>query len=317
MSGIDEMEWRDILLALERRLEALTGGGVNWLSVSADPDLLALLEAAAPLPSAREEMEPPPARETPAAAEARGALQPPATAPASFAESPPSRGASRGPSPAAFSSPSPAQPGEPPAAHGVEKLPQPIAEPPHPSDIDTLESLRFQYRECQRCPLGETRNRLVFGAGTGKPRLLFIGEGPGAEEDQQGLPFVGRAGGLLTGLIEAMGLVRDDVYITNVVKCRPPGNRNPTPEEAASCRPILERQIELLDPALIVTLGNVPLKALNPSAAGITRERGRIFHFRQWRVLPTFHPSYLLRKPGDIGLCWKDFRQVLMAAYPG
>ncbi|MEE8436583.1 MAG: uracil-DNA glycosylase [bacterium] len=292
MTGIDDRDWRDILLALERRLEALTAGGVNWLSVSADPALLAVLERAVPLNPETEEKEGPPARTIPTRAGPRGAPKD-----SSFTEPLP-------PPEIPEDRPSQAPPAEPPA------------EPPHPSDIDTLESLRFQYRECQKCPLGETRNRLVFGTGTGKPRLLFIGEGPGAEEDQQGLPFVGRAGALLTGLIEAMGLVREDVYITNVVKCRPPGNRNPAPAEVSSCRPILDRQIELLDPVLIVTLGNVPLKALNPSAGGITRERGRIFHFRQWRVLPTFHPSYLLRKPGEIGVCWNDFRQALMAAYP-
>jgi DNA polymerase len=165
------------------------------------------------------------------------------------------------------------------------------------------------------CKLGSTRNRLVFGTGANKPRILFIGEGPGAEEDAQGLPFVGRAGALLTGFITALGLTRSDVYITNVVKCRPPRNRTPEPDEVASCRPILLRQIELLDPRLIVTLGNVPLKALNPQAGGITKERGRIFPYLQWRVLPTFHPSYLLRNSRDIPLCWADFRQAFHETY--
>lgn len=145
---------------------------------------------------------------------------------------------------------------------------------------------------------------------------MFIGEGPGADEDDQGLPFVGRAGRMLTGLIEAMGLTREDTYITNVVKCRPPGNRNPEPDELAACRPILERQIELLAPHLIVTLGNVPLKLLKPGAAGITRERGKVFDYRGYSVLPTFHPSYLLRNPAAITTCWEDFRQALERAYP-
>jgi DNA polymerase len=156
----------------------------------------------------------------------------------------------------------------------------------------------------------------VFGTGSERPRILFIGEGPGAEEDQQGLPFVGRAGQLLTGFIQAMGLVREDVYITNVVKCRPPGNRNPEPDEVASCRPILKRQIELLNPALIVTLGNVPLKSLNPQAAGITKERGRVFQYDRWQVFPTFHPSFLLRSPDMIGECWVDLRRAFALAYP-
>jgi len=140
---------------------------------------------------------------------------------------------------------------------------------------------------------------------------MFIGEGPGADEDEQGLPFVGRAGKLLTGLIRAMGLTREDVYITNVVKCRPPGNRNPEPGEMAACRPILQRQIELLAPGLIVTLGNVPLKLLKPNAAGITKERGNLFDCQGVPVLPTFHPSYLLRNPAAITTCWEDFRQAM------
>lgn len=184
------------------------------------------------------------------------------------------------------------------------------------SDYATLEALQYAFRDCMACKLGKSRNRLVFGTGAGRPRLLFIGEGPGAEEDAQGLPFVGRAGKLLTGFITALGLTRADVYITNVVKCRPPGNRVPEPDEVSSCRPILMRQIELLDPKLIVTLGNVPLKALNPKAAGITRERGKSFAFLRWTVLPTFHPSYLFRSPRDIQTCWRDLRRAFRDAYP-
>ncbi len=184
------------------------------------------------------------------------------------------------------------------------------------AELSTLEALQFNFRDCMACKLGATRNRLVFGTGCARPPLMFIGEGPGAEEDQQGLPFVGRAGALLAGLIAALGLTRDDVYITNVVKCRPPGNRTPEPDEIASCRPILLRQVELLDPRLIVTLGNVPLKALNPLAAGITKERGRTFAFGRWTVLPTFHPSYLLRNAAAIPTCWLDFRRAYREAYP-
>ncbi|MBI3991642.1 MAG: uracil-DNA glycosylase [Candidatus Lambdaproteobacteria bacterium] len=184
------------------------------------------------------------------------------------------------------------------------------------SQIKTLESLQAQFRNCMACKLGRTRTNLVFGVGHASPRLMFIGEGPGAEEDQQGLPFVGRAGALLTGLIAALGLTREDVYIANVVKCRPPGNRAPEPDEVLACRRILERQIELLNPALIVSLGNVPLKALNPAAGGITRERGRAFPFREWTVLPTFHPSYLLRNQQALGDCWADFKAAFARAYP-
>ena len=190
------------------------------------------------------------------------------------------------------------------------------SEPEPLEQISTLESLSFQYRNCNKCGLSETRNRLVFGTGAQQPRLMFIGEGPGAEEDAQGLPFVGRAGQLLTGLILALGLTREDVYITNVVKCRPPGNRNPEPEEITTCRPILLRQIELLNPTLVVTLGNVPLKALRPDAEGITKERGKTFDFNGHRVLPTFHPSYLLRNQSAISECWQDFKQAFQTTYP-
>ncbi len=186
---------------------------------------------------------------------------------------------------------------------------------PHPASIATIDSLHDHYRDCLNCKLGAGRTNLVFGTGNDHPRLMFIGEGPGAEEDAQGLPFVGRAGALLTDLIKAMGLTRADVYITNVVKCRPPENRTPQPDEIASCRPILQRQIELLDPALIVTLGNAPLKVLKPSAAGITRERGVQFMYADWPVLPTFHPAYLLRNPAAIATCWTDFRHAMELAY--
>jgi uracil-DNA glycosylase len=196
--------------------------------------------------------------------------------------------------------------------------PQDDGAPPRPvSGYATLEALQFAFRDCQACKLASTRHRLVFGTGPNHPKIMFIGEGPGAEEDAQGLPFVGRAGALLIGFISALGLTRADVYITNVVKCRPPGNRTPEPDEVASCRPILQRQIELLNPQLIVTLGNVPLKALNPRAAGITKERGRPFSFLEWTVLPTFHPSYLLRNPSDIPTCWLDFRRVFRETYSG
>lgn len=203
------------------------------------------------------------------------------------------------------------------AESAFARLESPPSETARPvSEYATLEALQFAFRDCMACKLGQARNRLVFGTGASRPRLLFIGEGPGAEEDAQGLPFVGRAGALLTGFITALGLTRADVYITNVVKCRPPGNRTPEPDEVSSCRPILSRQIELLDPTLIVTLGNVPLKALNPRAAGITKERGRMFPYLRWPVLPTFHPSYLLRYPRDIPACWRDFREAFREAYP-
>ena len=296
-------EWQAILAGLEKRLQSLADDGVGWLNIAAHPELATVLKdymaraaqvsarpAQAPAPdSAPPGGSPPPASTT----DASGATG--ATEATEATDAPPVSTAPTAPTGARIGESSAAEGSQPPA---------------------TLESLRFQYRDCMACPLGASRNRLVFGSGASKPRLMFIGEGPGADEDQQGIPFVGRAGGLLTGLIKAVGLTREDVYITNVVKCRPPGNRNPQPDEAASCAPILERQIELLDPALIVTLGNVPLKYFNPGAAGITRERGRVFQYRNWPVLPTFHPSYLLRSPSKIRDCWADFRLALEQAYP-
>ena len=184
-------------------------------------------------------------------------------------------------------------------------------------DVTSLEALRERFAACTMCGLCATRQQVVFGVGNSeRPRLLFLGEGPGADEDRLGEPFVGRAGKLLSGLIFALGLVRADVYITNVVKCRPPDNRNPHADEQAACRPILERQLELLDPSLIITLGNVPTQALNPRVKGITAVRGLLSDYRGWRVLPTFHPSYLLRNAAAIPLCWQDLKYAMELAYP-
>jgi DNA polymerase len=279
------MDWREILSQLEVRLEQMSQEGVRFLNVPEDAALAetvaALVRAAAP-------------EGGPAAPAHRAARGPADVASRLRGES----GAERPPPP-------PDAKSEPPSSGDLLT----------PSDLRSLEALADQYRDCMACDLGHTRSRLVFGVGHGRPRILFVGEGPGAEEDQQGLPFVGRAGALLTGLIKALGLTREDVYITNVVKCRPPGNRNPQPNEVASCRPILQRQIELLNPRLIVTLGNVPLKVFKPSAAGITRERGHPFAHGPIKVLPTFHPSYLLRNPAAIETCWKDFKLAFALAY--
>jgi DNA polymerase len=176
--------------------------------------------------------------------------------------------------------------------------------------FDSLENLEQQYCTCQRCPLGAGRTNFVFGVGHRHTVLLFIGEAPGAEEDRLGEPFVGRAGKLLTTMIQSIGIDRPDVYIANVVKCRPPGNRNPQPEEIAKCFPILQRQIELIDPRLIVTLGNVPTRVLAPNAPGITISRGKLYSYQQWSVLPTFHPAYLLRNSSAMALAWNDFKKI-------
>ena len=184
------------------------------------------------------------------------------------------------------------------------------------SKVETLSELCQQNSECQRCTLGPTRNQFVFGSGNEASLLLFVGEGPGADEDRLGLPFVGKAGKLLDRMIDVIGLDREDVYVTNVVKCRPPNNRNPTSDEIAHCMGILERQIELLNPKLIVTLGNVPTQALLPGSPGITKSRGSLKKYRDWNILPTFHPSYLLRNPNAMTEAWQDFQKISEYAFP-
>jgi uracil-DNA glycosylase family 4 len=159
--------------------------------------------------------------------------------------------------------------------------------------------LRDEALACTRCPLAETRTNVVFGVGEESADLMFVGEGPGAEEDRTGEPFVGRAGKLLTSLIEGIGLTRAEVYIANVVKCRPPGNRDPQPLEIDACRPYLERQLGLVDPRVVVTLGNFATKLLLDTKVGITKLRGQEFPFRAGAVLiPVLHPSAVLRNGG-------------------
>ncbi|MFZ9009498.1 MAG: uracil-DNA glycosylase [bacterium] len=184
------------------------------------------------------------------------------------------------------------------------------------SKVGTLAELCQQNSECQRCALGPTRNQFVFGSGHDGSSLMFVGEGPGADEDRLGLPFVGKAGKLLDRMIDVIGLDREDVYVTNVVKCRPPNNRNPTSDEIAHCMGILERQIELVNPKLIVTLGNVPTQALLPGSPGITKSRGSLKKYRDWNILPTFHPSYLLRNPNAMTEAWQDFQKISEYAFP-
>jgi uracil-DNA glycosylase family 4 len=167
---------------------------------------------------------------------------------------------------------------------------------------------------CERCPLSETRNRVVFGAGNADADLMFVGEAPGAAEDLQGLPFVGRAGELLTELLQGIGLNRDDVFIANVLKCRPPGNRDPQPEEIDSCRPYLEKQVELIQPRVIGTLGNFSTKLLTANPTGITKVRGtpqeHVIGGRSVYMLPLFHPAAGLRTPRVGEQLREDFRQI-------
>jgi len=163
---------------------------------------------------------------------------------------------------------------------------------------------------CPRCKLAKSRTNIVFGQGNPKAELMFVGEAPGRDEDEQGLAFVGRAGQLLTKIIEAMGKTREDVYIANVLKCRPPNNRNPEPDEVASCRPFLEEQIRLIAPRVIVTLGTFAAQALLETDESIGRLRGRWQTARGVRVMPTFHPAFLLRSPERKKDVWEDMKLV-------
>jgi uracil-DNA glycosylase len=177
---------------------------------------------------------------------------------------------------------------------------------------ETLLQIRDDLGECTRCKLHSTRNKIVFGDGSPKAQLVFVGEGPGADEDAQGLPFVGRAGKLLTQMIEAMGLQRPDVYICNVVKCRPPGNRQPEPDEVASCSPFLFRQLDSIKPKVIVCLGATAFQTLLQTNRSISHYRGQWLDYRGYKMLPTYHPAYLLRNPAAKADVWKDLQKVMV-----
>ena len=176
----------------------------------------------------------------------------------------------------------------------------------------SLEELRAAIGDCRRCKLWPGRTHLVFGVGNPEAKLMFIGEGPGRDEDLQGEPFVGRAGQLLTDIItKGMGLRREEVYIANVVKCRPPENRNPESDEVASCEPFLKKQIDLVRPKIIVALGKFAVQTLLQSKAPITKLRGYWHSYHGIKLMPTFHPAYLLRNPADKKLVWEDIQKVI------
>lgn len=176
----------------------------------------------------------------------------------------------------------------------------------------TLDELRAAIGDCQRCKLCSGRTNLVFGVGNPRAKLMFVGEGPGRDEDLQGEPFVGRAGGLLTDIItKGIGIKREDVYICNVVKCRPPDNRNPEPEEVAACEPFLSKQIALVRPEIIVGLGKFAVQTLLQSKLPITKLRGNWHNYQGIKLMPTFHPAYLLRNPADKKLVWEDIKKVI------
>ena len=177
--------------------------------------------------------------------------------------------------------------------------------------LPALEAVRTELGECTRCKLHKTRTNIVFGVGSPEARLMFVGEGPGEDEDLQGYPFVGKAGQLLTKMIEAMGMQREDVYICNTVKCRPPNNRNPEPDELLACEPFLKGQLGAVKPEAIVTLGKFAAQALLREQTPITRLRGQWREYEGIPVMPTFHPAYLLRSPAEKGKVWDDLKQVM------
>ncbi len=176
---------------------------------------------------------------------------------------------------------------------------------------DEWQALANEVMNCERCGLHKTRKNVVLGAGDTRAKLMFVGEAPGEEEDLKGLPFVGRAGQLLTKIIEAMGLKRSDVYIANILKCRPPGNRAPLPAEIMECEGNLKKQIALIRPKVICALGKSAAQALLRTDESISSLRGRFRDYGGIKLMPTFHPAYLLRNPGDKKLVWQDMKKVL------
>ena len=202
-------------------------------------------------------------------------------------------------------------PGRPTPAPAVVASPAPERKPVAAVRAG-LDEIIAEIRKCEGCRLCKTRKNVVPGQGNPAPDIMFIGEGPGADEDEQGLAFVGRAGQLLTKIIEAMGYTRDEVFIGNIVKCRPPDNRVPLPDEMQTCIPFLHRQIELLQPKVIVCLGATAVKGLfGEGVGGITKIRGQWMKYRGIDTMPTYHPAYLLRNPPAKPDVWKDMKEVL------
>jgi uracil-DNA glycosylase family 4 len=204
----------------------------------------------------------------------------------------------------------------PPSAAAPDEAPSPIVHraPPReapPADLPRgLTDLAKQAGACTRCGLSERRTKVVFGDGAGASGLMLIGEGPGRNEDETGIPFVGRAGKLLDRITAAAGFQRSELYITNIVKCRPPGNRDPRPEEVLSCRPYLNRQIEAMTPRLVVAVGRPSAQSLLRTELPLTRLRGRVHALGGIPVVVTYHPAYLLRSPAQKARAWEDWRRI-------
>jgi DNA polymerase len=198
----------------------------------------------------------------------------------------------------------------PAATVAAAKQPSLALSPNRPVAWESLESIRADLGDCRRCKLCSGRTNIVFGSGTSQTKLVFVGEGPGADEDAQGLPFVGAAGHLLTKIIEAIQLTRDQVYICNVVKCRPPSNRTPEEDETAACSPFLFRQIDSIRPQVICCLGAVAAQTVLGTKTAVGKLRGRFHDYRGIQVMPTWHPAYLLRNPAAKRDVWDDVRKI-------
>ena len=181
---------------------------------------------------------------------------------------------------------------------------------PGPGPTVSLEAIHDTLKGCQRCKLHRSRTHIVFGSGNSRANLVMIGEGPGEQEDLHGLPFVGPAGELLTRILEAIDLGRDDVYITNIVKCRPPGNRDPEPDEVATCTPFLHQQLEVIQPKIICALGRCAAQTLLQTTTPISKLRGKFYDYRGMQLMPTYHPAYLLRNPRSKRDVWHDMQLI-------
>ncbi len=222
--------------------------------------------------------------------------------------------ASRGTEPVTSEAPEPAA--SPEAAAAIEAATPAADAGAHAvavftNPVEALASIRTDIGDCTRCKLHTLgRTQIVFGVGNPEADLMFVGEAPGGDEDIQGIPFVGRAGQLLTKIIEAIDLKREDVYIANVIKCRPPGNRNPEQDEVETCEPFLFRQIDVVRPKVIVALGTFAARTLLRTLDPISRLRGRVYEYRGARLIPTFHPAYLLRNPSSKREVWEDMKKV-------
>ncbi len=195
---------------------------------------------------------------------------------------------------------------------GIDSLPfsETASEAGNRGQNITLHQIRMELGDCRRCKLHRTRRTIVFGEGNEKATLMFIGEGPGYDEDVQGRPFVGRAGQLLTKIIQSIRIQREDVYITNIIKCRPPQNRNPEPDEIETCTPFLMKQIQAIQPKIICALGTFSAQTLLKTNAKITALRGKVYDFDGIKVIPTYHPAFLLRNPDKKKEVWDDMKKI-------